>query len=182
MRPAYWELHTRGGGAKSAIVLGRKFCPGCGHWRHVCDYSPHRYKLRSRCHGCQRAYQRGWRRTATEEQRERMREYERIRAEALRRARGAARNRPRRGPLPVERVYFPSQPLLALITDALRRDRFDGWEAIGRAAGLSPKTLLRLRTGESARVTIDSADRLAMALGVPLALIYPEDPGVQDAI
>src|SRR5437764_9448320 len=35
-RAPYWELHARGGA--SEVVLGRKFCSGCGRWRHWCDF------------------------------------------------------------------------------------------------------------------------------------------------
>ena len=36
-RAPYWELRRRDGGA-GEVVLGRKFCPGCGRWRHVVDF------------------------------------------------------------------------------------------------------------------------------------------------
>lgn len=45
----------------SSIVLGRKFCSGCGCWRPVSDFSPWRDKrfggkirLQSRCRACER--------------------------------------------------------------------------------------------------------------------------------
>lgn len=173
MRPAYWRLHLRGG--HSAVVLGRKFCAGCGHWRHVCDFSPMRGQPRGRCHPCQNRYQRAWHAHMTPDQRARRREYDRIYKDAKRRQAGQRALRPRHPPLRAERVFFPPGPLLALLNDAVPSAAIPSWEVLSRLSGLDGHTIRRLRFGESAHVRIDVADRLAAALGLPLALVYPNE-------
>ena len=96
--------------------------------------------------------------------------------EAMRRKRGASVRifrKPR--PLRAERVFFPIEPLLSLLNDAVATETFASWETLARRAGLDGHTIRRLRFGESAHVRIDTADKLAQAIGLPLALIYPDE-------
>lgn len=37
-----------------SVVLGRKFCSGCGRWRHVCDFTHDGERIGSRCYACVR--------------------------------------------------------------------------------------------------------------------------------
>lgn len=161
------------------VVLGRKFCAGCGHWRHLCDYGQHRGGHRARCRVCHLRYQIAWRDRMTPEQRAHRREYERFWYEAKRREAGlpTGSTRRQRRALPIERVFFPTEPLLEVLNDAVRRELVESWEVIARRAGLDGHTIRRLRFGESERVRIDTADRLAHALGLPLALVYPDEYG-----
>jgi transcriptional regulator with XRE-family HTH domain len=172
MRPAYHELALPG--RRRPIICGRKFCTGCGRWRHICDFGAYQGRIRSRCRACQRAYQRAWHANATPEQRERINEYYRIWTEAKRREQGKPRRRFRRK-LPVERVFFPTAPLLEVLEAAINDATVPGWETIGRRAGIDTHTIRRIRFGESARVRLDIADRLAHAVGLPLALVYPDE-------
>jgi transcriptional regulator with XRE-family HTH domain len=155
------------------VVLGRKFCARCGHWRHVCDFRPCAHSvdgLFSYCHACKRSYEREYRGQMTEQQREARREYNRIRAEARRRAAGMRvyeRHRPSVIDR-VERVLLPRDP----IVHELRRRRGE-LTTIALKSGVPERTITRLLSGESRRVRIDVADKLAVALGVPLATLYP---------
>ena len=184
MRPAYHELRIRGGGRgrllRNPIVLGRKFCAGCGRWRHIVDYALHKGRPRPRCHVCQRAYQRAWHRQMTPEQRDRQREYFRIWQEAKRREAGVPpRNfHHRRSAVDkLEPVGLPPEPLLTVLERAGLPDM-----ELGRRAGIPAKSIYRLRVGESRHVRIDVADKLALAAGVPLWLIYGDTPAVPIAV
>ena len=172
MRPAYHLLNRRGGGGpRSPIECGRKHCAGCGRWRHVCDFALHHGVLRARCRTCQRIYQRNWHANATPEQRARIREYLRIWDDAKRRERGARKNNRRRPSVidQVEGVYLEPTLLVAKLNrHAGELDR------IAALAGISERQLRRYRNGESARIRIDIADRIAVALGLPLALLYKD--------
>jgi hypothetical protein len=178
VRPAYHELRIRGGGRgrllRNPIVLGRKFCAGCGRWRHVVDFALHKGRPRPRCCACQRAYQRAWHANATPEQRDRQREYSRIWQEAKRREAGIApRNFHHRRSVidKVEFVGLPPEPLLAAIDGVGLPDI-----VLCAAAGVPPRSVYRLRVGESRHVRLDVADKLAHAIGVPLWFIYGDTP------
>ena len=184
MRPAYHELGIRGGGRgrllRNPIVLGRKHCVGCGRWRHIVDYALHKGRPRPRCRACQRAYQRAWHRQMTPDQRERQREYFRIWQEAKRREAGIApRNFHHRRSVidKVESVGLPPEPLRAVIEGLGLPDI-----VIGAAAGVPPRSIYRLRVGESRHVRLDLADKLALAAGVPLWVIYGDTPVVPIAV
>jgi hypothetical protein len=79
-------------------------------------------------------------------------------------ARTAARNIPRH--------RLDPAPLLALL------DRVPIGElgALARRAGVSERAIRRYRTGESRHIDLDLADRLALALGSHLSLIYDDTP------
>lgn len=176
MRRPYWELNQRGGavGPRSPVVCGRKHCAGCGRWRHVCDFREHRGCPRPRCRVCQAAYSRAWRQRLTPEQRARINEYHRFWSEAQRRRQGIQpRNfRHRRTVIDrVESVGLPPGPLRAVITWTGLPD-ID----IGAAAGVPPRSVYRVRMGESRHVRLDIADKLALALGIPLEQLYAGVP------
>lgn len=172
----YWHrgsLTRRG--TPNPIVLGRKFCARCGHWRHVCDFSRSPRNTRSGlytyCQTCVRIMHRERRVKRTEAQLLLDREYQRFWYEARRRAAGVAprafQNRKSVIDHP-ERVFLDPAPLVALLTGyengALR--------TLALSAGVSERGLHRLLHGESHHVRLDTADKLAVALGTTLSLLY----------
>lgn len=199
MRPAYSRLHDKGQsrlrGRTPTIVLGRKFCPSCGRWRHLCDFG-HRSRqgvvhgreyVQTYCYGCQRVKLRAQLARRTQRQRELRREYERWWRTGMRRERGTPernwQHRPLR-PDPTAKKRMPADPLAGAIIGYLRAH---GWTGVGnnqttaigldwlaREAGVSDRLVHRV-LHEQRWVTLDTADRLALAIDVPLALIYPED-------
>ena len=62
---------------------------------------------------------------------------------------------------------LPREPLLREL------ERRAGLYALARNAGVSDRTIRRIRV-ENKRVRLDTADRLAVAMGIPLSTIYPE--------
>ena len=185
MRPPYSKLHITGPG-HNPIVLGRKFCAGCGRWRQIGDFERMPRGLRARCRVCQRTYQRELYRDRSPERAEAKREYRRFWQEAQRRRNGTpARAFRHRSTVVdrVERVFLEAKPLLeamdAFETRELRSLRVresgkpDVWERLALEAGLDSRALRRLRSGESRRVQLDVADKLAVALDIPLSLLYP---------
>ena len=176
MRPPYSGLQAHAAAVDNPIVLGRRYCVGCGRWRPVHDYPRIARQqaggLRSRCWACHRAYQRRWLAERSADERELYREYARIWQEAKRREAGIQRRVYRRRSVVdrTERVLLDPGPILS----ELHRRRAELAE-IALQAGVTPRTLFRYTHGESARIRLDVADRLAMALGIPLATLYPED-------
>jgi transcriptional regulator with XRE-family HTH domain len=171
----YWHRgSTLGMGRPNPVICGRKFCARCGRWRHVVDFRPRRDAktgLTSYCDTCLRVVGRETRAARTLEQRERNREYQRIWGEGKRRRVGIRRREEvlAKRPLRTERILLPIEPLVALL--APYRD--DGeLTTLARRAGVGERSLGRLLSGESMRVRIDLADKLAVALGVPSALIW----------
>lgn len=53
--------------------------------------------------------------------------------------------------------------------------RVSGIEELAHRAGLPARSLRRYQTGESRHISIDAADRLATALGLPLRTIVDDD-------
>ena len=103
------------------------------------------------------------------ERRSLQREYDRIYKEAKRRERGVLERKCNRRSVvdKPEQVFLPGAPLLAEL------DRCNGeLSMIAMRAGVSERQILRYRIGESAYVRLDVADRLAVAMGIPLELIY----------
>jgi hypothetical protein len=137
------------------------------------------------CAACERAVRREFYRRMTPKQRKRKRE-------VVREANAFYRERKRReeGREPAwkrhaakvdrtERVFLPREPLLAEMDRYVREQRGNGrpdfsWGDMAMQAGVAERQLHRLRVGESRRVRIDVADRIAIAVGVPLSLIYPD--------
>lgn len=172
-RPAYHGLRIGAPMAYRAnpIVLGRKFCAECGRWRPVHDFSPAKRRgggLCSYCRACANRKARAWYHAAhPPEWWELRREYSRIYQQAKRREVGIPEAK-RNGHAPRgRRDFLPVEPIVAEL-------RFwDGtFEGLARASGVPARTIYRLRHGESVRVEAGVADRLAHALGVPLAIVY----------
>jgi ribosome-binding protein aMBF1 (putative translation factor) len=170
----YGHRATRvGTGVPNPIVLGRKFCSRCGHWRHACDFAP-RWRntgsgLSSQCRACTRIMNRESYARRTPEQRDRANEYHRIWSEVQRRRAGKparTANRPSVVDRP-ERILLDPAPLIA----ALRRYEYSQVELAARA-GIRPRAIYRITHGESKHVRVDVADKLAVALGLPLEVIY----------
>lgn len=99
-------------------------------------------------------------------------EYARIRWNARARAAGLPQ-RPRRHTVVDrrERVYVDPAPLVAELRVAT--DGFtDGVGKIAARSGVSERTILRWRDG--GRAQIGSADKVAVAIGIPSAVIWGE--------
>jgi DNA-binding transcriptional regulator YiaG len=112
--------------------------------------------------------------TWTEEQIENKREYQRFYAEMQRRAAGVQVREPMiaRRELKTTRTTLDHGPLLRAIDEHL--ERFELSERkFAEVNGLSDRAIRRWRSGESKRVRLDVADQVAVAIGVPLSLIYP---------
>jgi predicted Fe-S protein YdhL (DUF1289 family) len=171
-RPPYWELRLHGAhNPAGEVVLGRKFCTGCGRWRHVVDFDPYTRNGRpmARCQACQNAAKRWHWHNMPPEQRTAVYEYVRIYRNAkLREAGGKPRER--RSPSVVDRPEYVFLSLPPLVGELERLNGDLGM--IAKRAGVPERTILRLRTGESRRVRIDVADKLAVAMGIPLELLY----------
>lgn len=81
-----------------------------------------------------------------------------------------------------ERIFLPREPLLREIDFWLqlhlpewRRDEDRTVENLASLAGTSARQVYRLQVGESRHVQLDLADRLAMAMGIPLVLLYEDE-------
>jgi hypothetical protein len=166
------------------VVLGRRFCSGCGRWRHVCDFGWQGNRYRSRCAGCHRRTAREAGRNRTPEQRERRREYDRFYTDAKRRRSAKpVRNFHNRQPRAVDRadrVFLELAPLVALLREYeavhLRDNPFGAngsFKQLAAKSGVSERTINRYLTGESRHVALNQADRITHALGIPLAALYP---------
>lgn len=172
-RSPYWELHTRLGAYE--VVCGRKYCPACGRWRHLCDFPPERRRYgaaMSRCRACRsigRAYY--YVHNMTEAQRADMRERHRIYYNGKRREAGVPELTYVRNSVIDNReaIYLPVAPLKAAL------DELDDGEfgELARRAGIPERTIYRLRY-EGAQVQIDVADKLAVALGTTSQLLFGE--------
>lgn len=171
-RPPHWALHTRLGSYE--IVCGRKFCPACGRWRHLCDFPPERRRKglpSARCRACRNIGRAYYFIHETPEQRANRRERHRIFYEGQRRAAGIPVSTHNRRSVIDNRegVYIPVARLKAEL------DRLDDGEfgELARRAGVPERTIYRLRY-ESAKVQIDVADKLAVALGTTSQLLFGE--------
>jgi hypothetical protein len=192
MRAAYAGLRI---GAPVAIrgnpeVLGRKFCAGCGRWRHVIDFSTQKRQgslYSSYCRVCTaRRHRRYYHSAHSVQWWERHREYARIWSQTKRRLEGKPERQWSRARVidQIEYRFLPAAPLAGEIALYLAHprpgatigDRDFGKVGLARRAGVPARSLERLITGESRRVRLDLADKLAVAMGVPLALIYGDMP------
>ena len=163
MRPPYSGLKQ---GVLSPVVCGRKFCASCGRWRLVADFSPRAdrpERPRSWCDRCTRVKLRQRRQGLSPRQRELRREYNRIWAEVRRRRQGVPPRRwrtPRPLPPGDRDMYLDTGPLVAELA------RWDGHQwALAELAGLPARAIYRIESGEVHHVQLDTADRLALALG-----------------
>ena len=188
MRPPFRWLRADAG----PIVCGRKFCTGCGRWRHVIDFGHHsasRYGIRARCRTCTRRYEIAY--WSQPDALARRRESQRFHKHAKRRARGVAQRRtPYRlrfgdGYLDSVAPYGPAtvDPALLAAHVAQWLAAYDAQHighgarfgsgahhALAVASGVPERRIYGVLHGERChRVT---ADRLACAIGLPLATIY----------
>jgi hypothetical protein len=67
-----------------------------------------------------------------------------------------------------ERIFLDPAPLVREIERACDGD----YRWLAQVSGVSERAIYRLRTGESAHVRIDNADKLAVGLGLTLEMIY----------
>jgi hypothetical protein len=177
VRPPYRGLRK---GVPNPVVLGRKFCSRCGRWRPAHDFALRPVgKLTVWCTTCQRVSNRAALKRKTPEQRELRREYERIWYEVQRRRQGIPA-RPRLRPSAGGRVFLPREPLVQVMEWFVLVQRANGhpdfgWRTFAEMVGRDEHSLFRLRTGESRRVTQDLADRIAVAMNIPLSMIYPPE-------
>jgi hypothetical protein len=174
MSPAYSGLRS---GTPNPVVCGRKFCAQCGRWRLVMDFNRQflrgRWRFRAWCRTCQRIKDRQYRAERTEYQRELEREYQRIWREGQRRRAGTPPRRwrtPRPLPPGDEGCFFDAAPLAAELSHC----DIAQW-ALAELAGVPPRAIYRITSGEVEHVHLDTADRIALALDVPLVLLYPDE-------
>jgi DNA-binding CsgD family transcriptional regulator len=179
-RRPYWELHHHGGReTRNPAVLGRKFCAGCGRWRHLCDFPPDTRRggriseIRSRCETCVALGARYYQQHLSPAQQEARRERQRFWKHKQRRDAGIPEVTYQRASV-VDRVEWryldPTQ-----LVEAIERSGLSDLE-IQHRAGVPARTIFRLRTVESTHVRLDVADKVAVALDLPLALIYGDAP------
>lgn len=174
-RQPYWELHIHNGA--NEVVCGRKFCAGCGRWRHVCDFPRNAskgYKVAlARCRACVNITRKWYDRHLTPEQVENRRERHRI---YYTRRDGAGPGNGHASVIDkIEYVYLPAGPLRTALGDT----RLDQSE-VARRVGISDRALARYHTGESAHIRLDIADRLALVLGFHLFDLYGDTPIVHN--
>lgn len=177
MRPPFCGLKQ---GNPNPVVVGRRFCPACGRWRLVAtDFAiTSGGKVRAWCRPCQNHSNELSIARRSEEQRERIREYQRIWHEVQRRRAGvpernfnyAPENKRRRKTVidKPERVMLPPEPIRALLAHL----DDGGQTALARRAKVSPKAISRIINAEQNHVRIDTADKITHALGLPLGLVY----------
>ena len=99
-------------------------------------------------------------------------EYRRIYSEVRRRAAGVPPTTAKRRTVidRPERVLLPRAPLVVEL------DRLNGdLKGVCARAGVPERTVFRLRHDGGRWVRIDTADKLAVAMGIPLAVIYRAD-------
>ena len=181
VRAAYVGLRrmTRGqprAQPRNPIVCGRKHCCHCGRWRHVCDFVHVHGKVRGTCRVCWARGERRKRASQTPEQHARYLEYHRIWHEGKRRRAGVVpRNWGPKSGRVVDRqldyVWLSPEPLVRVLRGVEIR-------TLSRRSNVPERSIDRLLRGESRHVRIDLADKLALAVGIPLSLIYGPDAPV----
>jgi hypothetical protein len=102
------------------------------------------------------------------------REDERIYREAKRREAGVPARRFKHRRTVIDQPEYAFLEAARLLDEVRRADLSD--LELARIASCWPRTIHRLRVGESRHVRLDVADKLAHALGIPLALIYGDTP------
>jgi hypothetical protein len=143
----------------------------------------------SYCYGCARAVARErWQRIKADPERHRdLAEYRRFYYDAVDRDRRGVKGPDRRANRRhsvidhPERILLDPAPLLAELerftTEADEHFTANGhrtiWTLLAKQSGVSQRALYRLRYGESKHVRIDIADKLCVAIGVPLSVLYP---------
>jgi hypothetical protein len=159
------------------LVCGRKHCARCGRWRHACDFACVNGELVSWCRTCKGAWHRVHYRD--EPSYSRRLEYMRIYHEAKRREAGMKpRQFSEERPLPRSlNPELDAGPLVALFEQHIYAERSNGhpdfsWNDLARQIGMPSRTVRRWRAGAKVRTT--SADRVCVALGYTLTLVYGE--------
>lgn len=160
-------------------VCGRKFCGRCGRWRPVNDFRPFRadgvIRLRSCCEACRRIVEREQYPHRTPVQLESRRESWRFYKDKVRREQGIPARQFRNRQSVVDRVEgtrLSVDPLLREMRWYVASHQMT-WADLSEASGVPERTLGRLYRGESSYARIDVVDRLATAMGIPLATMYP---------
>lgn len=170
---------------RNPVILGRKFCTRCAHWRHVCDFGSETRKgkttLVPRCRACNRLAQ--LERRSNPEWLTKRREYDRIWKETKRRQNGIEPVRHIRPKPPEPPRWLPVEPLRAELEAWLRRhpgEKFGGrggqrfapnWRELSRVTGVPERSVTRVLT-ENRYVTEQLADRLLIGIGSHLSLVY----------
>jgi hypothetical protein len=188
-RPPYSGLKK---GAPNPVVLGRKFCSACGRWRPVHDFSrdvrgprerngaqatgrkPTAPGLQARCRGCDNRARREQRKNWTPLQREAELEYHRFYSEMRRRRRGQPPRKFRHRRSVIDRVelrLLPRAPIVELLAELNGE-----LGTVGQRARVPSRTLSRLLHDGGRWIRIDTADRLALALGTTLWDLYGDEP------
>lgn len=161
---------------RNPVILGRKNCAHCGRWRHIMDFPK-----RGSCYSCLKAE---WEeRRQSPEWKENRREYNRMYYSARQRAMGRAvvpRYKARKGLKNDKQERLPIDPLRAHIQSWMQtyvaqaeHDWDTGKLALGQVTGLPDKTVDRL-LHENKQVNVNTADRIAVATGTHLRILYPD--------
>lgn len=147
----------------------------------MCDFRECRRNSRSGltslCTACMRLAAKARRARRTQKEIVKWREYQRLWYYVKRREAGVPERQFKNRHTVVdkkERLFLPLPPLQEAMSTV------DDWEALARRAGVPAKTVHRLRIGESKHVRIDVADKLALALGWPLEVLYQGVASVDD--
>lgn len=127
------------------------------------------------CAACVHRHKRERWANMTPEQKVLRREYQRIWTEGKRRAAGIPPRQFKNGKPPVERVFLPVDPIVREMTRFMLVHDEMSWRGLARMVGTGDRALWRLRHRESRHIRVDLADRIAVAIGTPLALIYPSE-------
>jgi hypothetical protein len=186
MRPRWSGL---GRGKPNPVICGRKLCGKCGRWRLVVDFGQARVGVPgSYCRTCVRRLSAERYANITPAQMAAKRESGRFYMEGRRRRQGArVRVFKRRRTVidRVERVLLPAAPLAdeirwwlsvrGLGPDEVRNQySIYAYKWLAMRAGVSYRLMGRLLNNEQRYVRIDTADAIAVAMGIPLAIIYPD--------
>jgi len=141
------------------VTLGRKFCSDCGIWRPIHDFRPYRWwpddtirTVRSKCRVCDN--------------------------------RMKTKNRSKPDP---DHVYADARPFTEAVNEWLERyqqrtysspwgwmskqPRRAGLLELGRRGGMPAREIARIADSEMSVIGIGNADKLAIALDIPLCLL-----------
>ena len=174
-RQPHWKLHLHNGA--NELVCGRKFCAGCGRWRHLCDYprnasKEYRVPL-ARCRACVNITRKWYDHHLTPRQVENRRERHRIyyggRSEGVSNGHASVVDR-------VEYAFLPSAPVGELLDGMSDK----ALKALAEHVGTDERALRRYVSGESEHVRLDIADALAVTLGHHLFDLYGDTPIVHN--
>lgn len=172
-------------------ILGRLNCQRCGRWRPVSDFGHHRGGISYTCIVCVRAASRAAVARRNAEQRELRREYERIYKEARRRQAGIPEREWVTRTAPPD-PHMRGSSLHRHVDSAALRPHLMAWlrayaaehpfdwgyaanrgiSALANASTVPERRIYGIVTGESERTHYAVADRLAVAIGLSLTVIY----------